>query len=86
MSRFCATIAALCATFVAHTAYAQDDPRKEYLRLQATEFCAIVKKPPDAIAEALNNAVKQDPATWMPAILWWNAIAEHYNKLKCGST
>jgi hypothetical protein len=82
-------IAALCAVMaliVAHTAYAQDDPRKEYLRLQATEFCATVKRPPDTIAEALNNAVKQDPKTWMPAIVWWNAIAERYNELKCGST
>jgi hypothetical protein len=63
-----------------------EDPRKEYLRLQATEFCATVKRPPDTIAEALNNAVKQDPKTWMPAIVWWNAIAERYNELKCGST
>jgi hypothetical protein len=61
-----------------------EDPRKEYLHLQATEFCATVKKPPEAIAEALNNAVKQDPKTWMPAIVWWNAIAERYNELKCG--
>ena len=81
-------IAALCAAsalMAAHSASAEDQ-RKEYLRLQATEFCASVKKPPDVIAEALNNAVKQDPKTWMPAIVWWNAIAERYNELKCGST
>lgn len=61
-----------------------EDPRKEYLRLQATEFCAVVGKPPAALAEALNNAVKQDPKTWLPAIAWWNAIAERYDALKCG--
>jgi hypothetical protein len=58
--------------------------QKETLRLQATEFCAHVKKPPPQIAAALNEAVKQDPKTWLPAILWWNQLAEHYEKAGCG--
>lgn len=80
--RFCAIIVALCAAHSA--AYAQEDPRKEYLRLQATEFCATVKQPPPAMAAALNQLVQADPKTWMPVIDWWNAIAERYAELKCG--
>lgn len=66
-------------------AKAQDrEAQKETLRLQATEFCAYVRKPPPQIAAALNEAVKQDPKTWLPAIQWWNKISEHYEKAGCG--
>lgn len=57
---------------------------KEILRLQYTEFCATVKKPPQVIAEALNNAMAQDPKMWMPAIIWWNAIVAKYQEAGCG--
>ena len=86
MNRLCATLVALCATVVAHSVYAQDDPRKEYLRLQATEFCATVKQPPAALAEALNQAIQVDPQKWLPIAAWWNAIVEKYQALKCGES
>lgn len=57
---------------------------KQILRLQTTEFCASVGKPPQIIAEALNKALEQDPKTWLPIVLWWNRIAEKYEKAKCG--
>jgi hypothetical protein len=57
---------------------------KQTLRLQATEFCATVGKPPQVIADALNKALEQDPKVWLPAVLWWNRIAEKYEKARCG--
>ena len=57
---------------------------KQILRLQTTEFCATVGKPPQVIADALNKALEQDPKTWLPAVLWWNRIAEKYEKARCG--
>jgi hypothetical protein len=57
---------------------------KQILRLQATEFCATVGKPPQVIADALNKALEQDPKVWLPAVLWWNRIAEKYEKARCG--
>jgi hypothetical protein len=57
---------------------------KQILRLQATEFCATVGRPPQVIADALNKALEQDPKTWLPAVLWWNRIAEKYEKARCG--
>lgn len=66
-------------------AKAQDrEAQKESLRLQATEFCAFVGKPPQIIADALNKAVEQDPKTWLPAVLWWNKLHEKYEKARCG--
>jgi hypothetical protein len=57
---------------------------KQILRLQTTEFCATVGKPPQVIADALNKALEQDPKVWLPAVLWWNRIAEKYERSKCG--
>jgi hypothetical protein len=57
---------------------------KQILRLQTTEFCATVGKPPQVIADALNKALEQDPKVWLPAVLWWNRIAEKYEKARCG--
>src|SRR5512139_2696707 len=64
---------------------AQDrDYLKQVLRLQATEFCATVGKPPRALAEAINAAAAQDPQTWAPVIQWWNKISERYESARCG--
>jgi hypothetical protein len=63
-----------------------EDPRKEYLRLQATEFCSVMKPPPAALVAAINHAVEQDPKTWMPVVAWINRLIERYNELKCGET
>jgi hypothetical protein len=60
------------------------DQAKNILRLQYSEFCAVVKKPPSALAEALNQSVAQDPKTWLPVIAWWNAICEKYKAAGCG--
>ena len=57
---------------------------KQILRLQHTEFCATVKKPPAVIAEALNKALEQDPKTWLGPVLWWNQIVEKYKEARCG--
>lgn len=69
-------------------ARAEDDQYREFqkdmLRLSYTEFCTTVGKPPQVIADALNKAMEQDPRTWLPAVLWWNRIAEKYEKAKCG--
>lgn len=58
--------------------------QKQMLRLSYTEFCAAVGPPPRVIAEALNQAMAQDPKTWLPAVLWWNQIADKYKEAKCG--
>lgn len=66
---------------------AQTTPRyydQQLLNYRHTEFCAVVKKPPPALAEAINGAVAQDPATWLPIVAWWNRIHEHYKKAGCG--
>src|SRR5512139_419676 len=64
---------------------AQDsDYLKQVLRLQHTEFCATVGKPPRALAEAINAAAAQDPKTWQPIVQWWNKISEKYESARCG--
>lgn len=57
---------------------------KQILRLEYTTFCHVVGKPPQALAEALNQSVAQDPKTWLPVVQWWNRIAEKYAEAKCG--
>ena len=57
---------------------------KQVLRLEYTTFCATVKKPPPQLVDAINEAMKQDPKTWMPVVIWFNAIAEKYQKAGCG--
>jgi hypothetical protein len=80
-------LACLCLGWLARDAWAQE-PNSEYLkqilRLQTTEFCATVGKPPQVIADALNKALEQDPKTWLPAVLWWNKLHEKYEKARCG--
>lgn len=56
---------------------------KQVLRLEYTTFCATVKKPPPQLVDATNEAMKQDPKTWMPVVIWFNAIAEKYAKAEC---
>jgi hypothetical protein len=63
---------------------ANSEDLKQILRLRATEFCATVGKPPEQLRDAINNAMAQDPKTWMPIALWWNRIAERYEKAGCG--
>lgn len=60
------------------------DQAKEILRLQYTEFCATVRKPPQQLVDAINAAMKEDPNTWLPVVLWFNAISEKYAKAGCG--
>lgn len=73
---------------VASCSLRAEEPNSEYLkqilRLQTTEFCATVGKPPQVTAEALNKAMEQDPRVWLPAVLWWNRIAEKYERARCG--
>lgn len=57
---------------------------EQLLNYRYSEFCAAVKKPPPALAEAINGAVAQDPQTWLPIVAWWNRIHEHYEKARCG--
>jgi hypothetical protein len=57
---------------------------EQLLNYRYTEFCATVGKPPAALAEALNQAVGVDPQKWLPAIQWWNKIAEKYAEARCG--
>lgn len=58
---------------------------KQVLRLQFSEFCSVVGPPPLKLAEAINNAIAQDPATWLPIAAWWNRIKAHYDaKARCG--
>jgi hypothetical protein len=56
------------------------------IRSQATEFCSVVKKPPQALAEALSQSVQQDPQKWLPVVQWFNRIAERYHKNGCNET
>lgn len=56
------------------------------IRAQATEFCSVVRKPPHALVEALNQSMQQDPTTWAPVVVWFNRIAERYAKNGCGET
>lgn len=56
------------------------------IRAQATEFCSVVRKPPHALVEALNQSMQQDPTTWAPVVVWFNRIAERYQKAGCGET
>lgn len=62
------------------------EEQKATARMQLSEFCAHVKKPPQAIADALNNAMAQDAKTWLPAVLWWNRIVDRYKELGCGDS
>jgi hypothetical protein len=82
-----------CLVFIAVLVggkYAKSDDYREYqkqmLRLSYTEFCATVGPPPQVIANALNEAMKQDPKTWLAAVLWWNQIADKYKEAKCGDS
>jgi hypothetical protein len=57
---------------------------QQLLNYRYSEFCATVGKPPAILAEALNQAVAIDAAKWMPAVQWWNRIAEKYAEARCG--
>jgi hypothetical protein len=56
---------------------------KQILRLQTTEFCSVVGKPPLPIANGINQGIAVDPKTWVPIAEWWNRIKEHYEKVRC---
>lgn len=57
---------------------------KQLLRLQFTEFCAVVGKPPADVAEGINQGVAMDPKRWVPHANWFNRIVEQYKKARCG--
>lgn len=56
---------------------------KKYLRLQFTEFCASVGRPPEILVAPLNQAFAIDPDSWGPAVLWWNKIMMKYKAAGC---
>ena len=64
------------------------EPNSEYLkqilRLQYTEFCANVGKPPKDVADGINGGIATDPKTWTPHALWFNKIVDAYRKAGCG--
>ncbi len=57
---------------------------QQLLNYRYSEFCATVGKPPAVLAEALNQAVAVDATKWLPAVQWWNAIAQKYAEARCG--
>lgn len=59
---------------------------KELAYDKFTNFCAAVKLPPKALIEAVNGAIPQDPATWLPVAAWLNSLIEMYQALGCGDT
>jgi hypothetical protein len=84
----CALVVALGFLISSYgAARAQTTPHyydQQLLNYKFSEFCASVGKPPAPLAEALNQAVTQDPKTWLPVVQWWNKIAEKYAEAKCG--
>lgn len=58
---------------------------EQLLNYRFSEFCSVVGKPPLQLAEAINGAIAQDPATWVSIAAWWNKIKEHYEKAGCGN-
>ncbi len=64
--------------------YPTNEYLKQILRLQTTEFCATVGRPPQVIADALNKALEQEPRVWLPAVTWWNQIVDKYKAARCG--
>ncbi len=64
--------------------HARADDRADYVRLQYTEFCAVVKPPPQELILMLEQAAKADPETWTASARWMERLAEAYNKRKCG--
>lgn len=64
-------------------AFSQTDLKKETARMQLSEFCAHVKRPPQAIADLLNQLAPHNPQL-MPAVHWWNKVVERYKELGCG--
>lgn len=66
---------------------AQTTPKyydQQLLNYRHSDFCAAVKKPPAALAEAINNAITIDPKTWLPIAEWWNRIHAKYKEAGCG--
>ena len=60
------------------------DDRKDHVRLQYTEFCAVVKPPPKALVEAVESSFKNDPTTWAETMAWLSRLGNDYQKRKCG--
>ena len=81
-------LACLFLGWMARDAWSQE-PNSEYLkqilRLQFTEVCSTALPKGDALPNALNEAFKADPKTWLPWVLWWNDMHEKYAKAKCGN-
>ncbi len=75
---------------VASCALRAEEPNSEYLkqilRLQATEFCAHVGRPPQDVAEGINQGIAVDPKKWVPHASWFNRLVEAYKKAGCGET
>lgn len=70
---------------------AQGNPRvydEQLLNYRFSEFCSVVGKPSQLLAEAINGAIAQNPADpkWRREADWFNRIVEHYHKVRCGET
>lgn len=63
---------------------ARADERADTLRLQYTEFCAVVKPPPQALIDAVEGSFGLEPKKWASSMMWLAKLAEEYNKRKCG--
>lgn len=67
-----------------HKARAADiEDQKETARNKITSVCARPMPKNDALPTALNEAVKEDPKTWGPWILWWNDIVAERKATGC---
>lgn len=64
--------------------HARADERKDALRLQYTEFCAVVTPPPAELLAAIEASVKQDPRRWAPSARWMQDLFDAYTKRGCG--
>jgi hypothetical protein len=57
---------------------------EQLLNYRYSEVCVIPLPRSQALPEALQEAVKLDAATWMPWVIWWNALQEQRKKAGCG--
>lgn len=65
-------------------AHANEDLRKEVLRLQATEFCAVFKPPPAGWVQAVIAGAEAGDIQARILANWIMPIIAHYKKAGCG--
>lgn len=83
----CAAAFAVIVISTPRHARAAEDPRKEYLRLQATEFCSVVKPPPPGYIEFLTKQVEADPKSiWAYVLAREAVLGQRYTELHCGES